>query len=147
MKISIGSDHAGFELKENIARWLKDSGYEISDKGTFSAGSVDYPDFAAEVAKEVAEGSSDNGILVCGSGVGVTIAANKVKGIRAANCYNEEIAVLSRSHNDANVLALGARFLNGDLAIKIVDVWLHQDFEGGRHQRRVEKINQLEEAN
>lgn len=145
MKVSIGSDHAGFELKEIIARWLKKSGYEISDKGTFSAEKVDYPDFAALVAEEVAQGKTQRGILVCGSGVGVTIAANKVKGIRAANCYNEEIAALSRAHNDANILALGARFLNADLALKITEVWFKQEFENGRHQRRIEKINKLEE--
>ena len=144
MKISIGSDHAGFELKKTIAGWLSQQGHEIIDKGTFSLDSVDYPDFAQKVAKDVSEGLSERGIVVCGSGVGVSIAANKIKGIRAANCYNEEIAALSRAHNDANVLALGARFLNAEMALKITQVWLATEFEGGRHQRRVEKISQLE---
>lgn len=146
MKISIGSDHAGFQLKNKIVDWLKEAGYEVSDKGTFSTESADYPDFAALVAKEVAEGISDRGILVCGSGVGVTISANKIKGIRAANCYNEEIAALSRAHNDANVLALGARFVSVDLALQITKTWLEADFEGGRHQGRIDKISELEQS-
>lgn len=145
MRVSIGSDHAGFELKDVITRWLNKSEYEVSDKGTFSTESVDYPDFAAKVAQEVAQGKTERGILICGSGIGVTIAANKIKGIRAANCYNEEIAALSRAHNDTNVLALGARFINADLALRITEVWLKQEFEGGRHQRRIEKISRLEE--
>ncbi|TET54476.1 MAG: ribose 5-phosphate isomerase B [Actinobacteria bacterium] len=147
MRISIGSDHAGFELKKTIADWLKKSGYETEDKGTFSADSVDYPDFAALVAKGVAQDSSDKGIIVCSSGVGVTMAANKIKGVRAANCYNVEIAKLSRAHNNANVLTLGARFLDNKLALKITDAWLNTEFEGGRHQRRVDKISELEEEN
>jgi len=145
MKISIGSDHAGFELKKTLAEWLSQQGHEINDKGTFSCDSVDYPDFGVSVAKDVSGGASEKGILVCGSGVGVSIVANKIKGIRAANCYNEEIAALSRAHNDANVLTLGARFLNTDLAIKITRVWLETQFEGGRHQQRVDKISRLEE--
>jgi len=144
MKISIGSDHAGFELKKTLAEWLSQQGHEINDRGTFSPDSVDYPDFAVSVAKDVSEGASQRGILVCGSGIGVSIAANKVKGIRAANCYNEEIAALSRAHNDTNILTLGARFLNDDLALKITQVWLETRFEGGRHQIRVEKITRLE---
>ncbi len=147
MKISIGSDHAGFKLKEVVVDWLKSAGYQVDDKGAFSLDSVDYPDFAAIVAKEVATGSADMGIVICGSGAGVTIAANKVKGIRAVNCYNEEIAALSRAHNNANVLALGARFLNEDLALKITKTWLEEEFEGDRHQKRIDKINQLEEEN
>ncbi len=147
MRISIGSDHAGFELKKTIADWLKKSGYEMEDKGTFSADSVDYPDFAALVAKDVAQGSSDKGIIVCSSGVGVTMAANKIRGVRAANCYNVEIAKLSRAHNNANVLTLGARFLDNELALEITDAWLNTEFEGGRHQRRVNKMNNIEEEN
>jgi ribose 5-phosphate isomerase B len=147
MKISIGSDHAGFELKQTVAAWLKGAGHEVIDNGTNSAGSVDYPDFAELVAKDVVQGKVERGILVCGSGVGVTIVANKIKGIRAANCYNEEIAIASRAHNNANVLSLGARFLNEDLSIKIVEAWLGTEFEGGRHQQRLDKIGQLEEGN
>ncbi len=146
MKISIGSDHAGFELKKNIGEWLKKNGHEVVDRGSESTESVDYPDFAFVVAKDVAGGDSERGIVVCGSGVGVAIVANKVKGIRAANCYNEEIAALSRAHNDANVMTLGARFVNEEEALSIVKVWIEHKFVGDRHQRRLDKISKLEEG-
>ncbi len=147
MKISIGADHAGFALKQVIGEWLKEKGHEVVDKGPESTESVDYPDFALAVAGDVANSDSEKGILICGSGVGVTIVANKVKGIRAANCYNEEIAALSRAHNDANVLTIGARFVERDKALRIIEVWLDQEFEGERHQRRLEKIANIERKN
>ncbi|HDZ86502.1 hypothetical protein LCGC14_1041990 [marine sediment metagenome] len=147
MKISIGADHAGFTLKQVIGEWLKEKGHEVVDKGPESTKSVDYPDFALAVAGDVANNESEKGILVCGSGVGVTIVANKVKGIRAANCYNEEIAALSRAHNDANVLTIGARFVEAEKALQIVEVWLDQEFEGERHQKRLEKIANIEREN
>ncbi len=144
MKISLGADHAGFELKERVREHLKQQGIEVHDRGTVSNDSVDYPDFAREVGEEVAAHQADLGILVCGSGVGMSIAANKVPGIRAANVSTEYEAEMSRRHNDANVLSIGARVLDEAKAMAIVDKWLHTDFEGGRHQRRVDKIMAIE---
>lgn len=144
MKIAIGADHAGFELKEKIKRRLVDQGFEIKDHGTVSNNSVDYPDFAREVGHEVASKKADLGILVCGSGIGMSIAANKVAGVRAAHVGTVYEAQLSREHNDANILTLGSRTLDEDTAFKIVDKWLRTPFAGGRHQRRVDKISQLE---
>jgi ribose 5-phosphate isomerase B len=144
MKIAIGADHAGFELKQKIRQWLAGQGLEIQDEGTVSNESVDYPDFARKVGEDVAGHRADLGILVCGSGIGMSIAANKVPGVRAANVTTEYEAQMSREHNDANVLALGARILSDDQARKIVDKWLHTSFAGGRHQRRVDKITQIE---
>lgn len=144
MKIAIGADHAGFEEKEKVKVALDKMGVEYTDMGTDSTASVDYPDFARKVGEAVADGEYDRGILVCGSGTGMAIAANKVPGIRAAVAWNEEIAKLSRQHNDANVLALAARFIPDEEQEKIVKAWLATDFEGGRHERRVEKIEQIE---
>ena len=139
-KIAIGCDHAGFEMKEQIIRHLKDQGYDIQDKGAFSTESVDYPDFAHSVAKAIENEEADLGILLCGSGNGISMAANKHQGIRAALCWKKEIAELARLHNNANVLSLPARFISDKEALEIVDVFLSTEFEGGRHERRVNKI-------
>ncbi len=144
MKIAIGADHAGFELKEKIKQRLVQQGIEVRDEGTVSNESVDYPDFARKVGEEVAARQVDYGVLVCGSGIGMSIAANKVPGVRAANVTTEYEAQMSREHNDANVLAVGARILKDDEAFAIVDKWLHTPFAGGRHQRRVDKIMEIE---
>jgi len=144
MKIALGADHAGFELKEKIRQHLVDKGVQVDDRGTNSAESVDYPDFAAAVGEQVAAKKADFGILVCGAGIGMSMAANKVAGIRAANVHSEVEAQLSREHNNANVLALGARLLDESAALSIVDRWLNTSFAGGRHNRRVEKISAIE---
>lgn len=139
-KIAIGADHAGFELKEKVREWLTRSGFEYKDFGTYTAESADYPDFAHPVASAVEKKEFDLGILICGSGNGVCITANKHQGIRAALAWNEELASLARQHNDANVLCLPARYISSDLAMKITDKFLSSSFEGGRHDRRVKKI-------
>lgn len=144
MKIAIGADHKGFELKEKIKKYLMDSGHQVTDFGTHSTESVDYPDFGFKVAESVARKEVDFGIAICWTGNGINIAANKVKGVRSALCLNEEMASLARSHNDANVLALSSKYVSPDLASKIVDVWLSTKFEGGRHARRLEKIRDNE---
>jgi ribose 5-phosphate isomerase B len=144
MKIAIGSDHAGFRLKEVIRGKLAAAGHQVDDLGTNSAESVDYPDFAGAVARKVASGEAERGILVCSSGVGMSIAANKVRGVRAALGVGEEEVELTRSHNDANVLALGAKFTDQATAEKLVDIFLSTGFEGGRHARRIAKIEELE---
>lgn len=144
MKIAIAADHAGYEEKEKIKKTLDSIGADYTDMGTDSTVSVDYPDFARKVGEAVADGAYDRGILVCGSGTGMAIAANKVPGIRAAVAWNEEIAKLSRQHNNANVLSLAARYIPDEEQEKIVKAWLETDFEGGRHERRVEKIEQIE---
>jgi ribose 5-phosphate isomerase B len=144
MKIALGADHAGFELKEKIKQHLLKHGMLVNDLGTHSTESVDYPDYARAVGEEVARRRADWGILVCGAGIGMCIAANKVMGIRAANIHSEIEAQLSREHNNANVLALGARLLDHDLALRIVDRWLNTAFAGGRHAGRVEKISAIE---
>ena len=144
MKIALGADHAGFELKEKIKQYLLEKGITVDDRGTDSPQSVDYPDYAFRVAEEVAAGKADSGILVCGSGIGMSIAANKVHGVRAAHVTSVMEAQLSREHNDANVLAVGGRVLDEATARRIVDCWLSTDFAGGRHQQRVEKIAAIE---
>ena len=144
MKIAIAADHAGFEEKEKIKKTLDRLGVDYTDMGTDSTASVDYPDYARKVAEAVADGEYERGILVCGSGTGMAIAANKVPGIRAAVAWNEEIARLSRQHNNANVLSLAARYIPDEEQEKIVKAWLETDFEGGRHERRVEKIELIE---
>ena len=144
MKIAIAADHAGFEEKEKVKKTLDEIGVEYTDMGTNSTESVDYPDYARKVGEAVAAGEFDKGILVCGSGTGMAIAANKVPGVRAAVAWNEEIARLSRQHNNANVLSLAARYIPDEEQEKIVKAWLETDFEGGRHERRVEKIEQIE---
>ena len=145
MKVALGADHAGFELKDALKRVLDELGVQYEDLGTTSAASVDYPDYAAAVGKGVADGRFDRGILVCGSGIGMSIAANKVAGVRAAMVNDPETAKLSRMHNDANVIALGARTTSPDVANQIVRAFLQTDFEAGRHVRRVEKIQELED--
>lgn len=139
-KIAIGADHAGFELKEKVREWLKLSGFDYKDFGTYSSESADYPDFAHPVASAVENKEFDLGILICGSGNGVAITANKHQDIRAALCWTEDLASLARQHNDANVLCLPARYISIELAVKITDKFLNSAFEGGRHDRRVKKI-------
>jgi ribose 5-phosphate isomerase B len=140
-KIAIGSDHAGFEYKEALKKWLVASGYDTKDFGTTSKDSADYPDFAHPVSEAVEKKEFDFGVLVCGSANGVAITANKHQGIRAAICWNEELASLSRLHNNANIVCIPARFISLDLAEKITDKFLHEKFEGGRHEKRVNKIS------
>ena len=144
MKIALASDHAGFAEKEKLKPLLRDLGVEFEDLGTESEASVDYPDYAAKVAEAVAEGRAEQGLLVCSSGTGMAITANKVPGVRAAVAWSEETARLARQHNDANVLALGARTTPPDDIPKIVRAWFGASFDGGRHAARVEKIRKLE---
>lgn len=144
MKIAIASDHGGFELKKEIIRLLESKKIEYKDFGTFSTDSVDYPDVAIPCAEAVAGGEFTRGIIICGTGIGVCISANKVKGIRAALCHDTFSARMSRMHNDANVLTMGGRVIGPGLAAAIVEEWLKGAFEGGRHQRRVNKITEYE---
>ncbi len=147
MKIAIGSDHAGFQYKEIVKKHLEEKGFHVIDKGTYSEERVDYPVFGEAVANAVASGEADRGIVICGTGIGISIAANKVKGIRAALCTNEYMARMARKHNDANILAFGARVLGIDVALGIVDEFFSTDFEGGRHEKRVNIIKEIEEKN
>jgi ribose 5-phosphate isomerase B len=142
--IAIGADHAGFSLKEQLRRWLAADGHHVIDHGTHSTDSVDYPDYAALVARTVRDGGAERGVLVCGSGIGMAMAANKVGGVRAVVAGDPEVARLSRQHNDANVLALGARLTAPTQALDVVRAWLATPFEGGRHTRRVDKLAQLD---
>lgn len=144
MKVIIGSDHGGFRLKQELVALLEEMGIEVEDIGCHSLDSVDYPDYARPVAERVANGEFDRGILVCGTGIGMSIAANKVKGVRCAVVSDEFSARMSREHNQANVLAIGERVVGVDLAKSIVRVWIETEFAGERHQRRVEKIRALE---
>ena len=146
MKISLGADHAGYLLKDRIRQYVTERGYQVVDEGTNTSDSVDYPDYALKVAEDVAAGRAERGILVCGSGIGMAITANKVDGIRAANISNAYEAQMSREHNDLNVLTLGARILNETDAMHIVQIWLETPFSGGRHSGRLDKIHQIEEA-
>ena len=141
--IAIGADHAGFELKEKVKGLLTEMGLPYKDLGTNSTASTDYPDYAYAVAESIAKGESDRGIMVCGTGIGMAITANKVEGIRAANVESVEAAKMSRSHNNANVVAIGARLTPWETAKEIIRVFLTTPFEGGRHERRVEKIHTL----
>lgn len=143
MKLSIGCDHAGFEYKEALRDFVKGLGHEVIDVGTFSVERADYPDFGVAAARLVSNGTVDFGIVICGSGIGITIAANKVSGIRAANCVTVEMAQLSRAHNNANVVGIGERLVSLELAKEIIATFLATEFEGGRHTQRVEKIHQL----
>ena len=142
--VGLGADHAGFPLKEDLKAWLITRGYDVVDFGTQSADAVDYPDYAAAVASAVTAGKADFGVLVCGTGIGMAIAANKLPGIRAAACSDAYTARMSREHNDANILALGARITGRDAAIEILETWLAATFAGGRHARRVDKIVALD---
>lgn len=144
MKIALAADHAGYEEKEKIKKTLDELGVEYDDLGTVSTESVDYPDYARKVGEAVANGRAEQGLLVCGSGTGMAIAANKVPGVRAAVAWNEDIARLAREHNDANVLSLAARFTPPGEIDKIVRAWFGAHFDGGRHGRRVEKISEIE---
>ena len=142
--LAIGSDHGGYELRQIIMKHLAERGIEYRDFGTFSAESCDYPDYGEAVGRAVASGECERGIVICGTGIGISIAANKVRGIRCALCGDCYSAEMARAHNDANVLALGARVLGEGLALKIVDTFLDTGFEGGRHARRVAKIMAIE---
>jgi ribose 5-phosphate isomerase B len=141
MKISIGNDHAGFDYKEAIKASLIAAGHEVTDHGTYGLDSVDYPDFAHPLANSVESGNTDLGILICGSGNGVCMTANKHQGIRAALCWNVELGALARQHNNANVVCLPARFISLELAQEITNTFISTDFEGGRHENRVNKIS------
>lgn len=144
MRIALASDHRGVGYKKRMKELLVQLGHEAVDFGPEGGDSVDYPDYALPAARAVARGECDRGVLVCGSGIGMSIAANKVRGIRAALCHNEETARMSRKHNNANVLCLGADFVPEDLAVKVLTAWLDTAFEGGRHQRRVDKVMDAE---
>lgn len=141
MKISLGTDHAGYRLKEKVKELLNSLGHEVVDFGTFSEESVDYPLFIRPAAEAVARGECERGIVFGGSGNGEAMAANKVRGVRCALCWNEEVARLSRQHNDANVLSLGERVIPEETALEVVRVWLTTDFEGGRHARRIAMLD------
>jgi ribose 5-phosphate isomerase B len=140
MKIAVGADHAGFALKQQVVVWLREAGHEVDDVGAHSADRVDYPDFAHQVANKVADGDAERGVLVCGSGIGMAMAANRHKGVRAANCGHEYQAEMTRRHNDANVLCIGERTVGPGLAEAVVRVFMETGFDGGRHAGRVEKI-------
>ena len=144
MRIAIGSDHRGYDVKRRIRSLLEQLGHEVLDLGPDSSESVDYPDFAFQVARAVSEGRADRGILICGTGIGMCIAANKVPGVRAAPCHDSITAEMSRRHNDANVLCLSADLLGEELIDRMVHIWLTTEFEAGRHARRVEKITRFE---
>jgi ribose 5-phosphate isomerase B len=141
--VALASDHAGYVLKAAIKNWLEEEGIAYTDFGTFTPESTDYPDYAVKAAKSVANGEHDCGIVICGSGIGVSITANKVRGIRAALCWDVELGKLARQHNNANILALPGRFVSEEKAIEIVESFLTTEFEGGRHERRVRKIHDL----
>lgn len=144
MKIALASDHGGFELKEDIKRYLISNNYEVLDLGTYNGEeSVDYPNYGKACGEAVVGGKADKGIVFCGTGIGISITANKVKGVRCALCTSVFMAEMSRCHNDANLLALGGRTTELELALEIVKTWLKTDFEGGRHQRRVDLIDQM----
>lgn len=141
MKIAIGGDHAGFQYKERLIAHLKEAGHEVQDYGPGTSDSVDYPDHVHPLATTIAEGDADLGILICGSANGVAMTANKHENVRAAICWNSELAALARQHNNANIICLAARFLAYEYAESLVDTFISTDFEGGRHQKRVDKIN------
>ena len=145
MTVALGCDHAGWELKERLKAWLIQTGHQVLDFGTHSPDPVDYPDYALQVADSVASGKAERGVLVCGTGIGMAMVANKVPGVRAAFCPDPFTARLSREHNDANVLTLGGRLMGREMAIEILGIWLATPFEGGRHNRRIAKIREAEE--
>jgi ribose 5-phosphate isomerase B len=144
LSVALGADHAGWELKEALKAWLIDAGYQVLDFGTHGPDSVDYPDYALQVAGAVTVGKVERGVLICGTGIGMTIAANKVSGIRAALCGDVFTARMSREHNDANVLALGGRLTGRETGLEILRAWIETPFAGGRHARRVDKIADLQ---
>lgn len=143
MKIALASDHGGFELKEKVKSYLQTNGHEVIDLGCNSDDSTDYPEYGKACGEMVMRGDAERGIVICGTGIGISIAANKVKGIRCALCTSLLMAEMSRRHNDANMIALGGRILEHDFALNIVEVWLNTDFEGGRHQRRVDLLDRM----
>ena len=145
-RVALGADHAGFQAKESLKKYLQSAGYAVNDAGAWSEESVDYPDLAVKVALSVREGRDDLGILICGTGIGMAMAANKVDGIRAAVAHNAMTARMSREHNDANVLAMGARVLNENQIIEAAATFLDAQFAGGRHQRRVDKLSELDRS-
>ena len=145
MKIAVACDHGGVQLKNVLLKYLNEKGCEVEDFGTCTADSCDYPDFALPAAEAVACGKCERGILICSTGIGISIAANKVKGIRCAHCHDTYSAKYSRLHNDANMLAFGQKIIGEGLMLEIVDIFLNTDFEGGRHQRRIDKIKAIEE--
>jgi ribose 5-phosphate isomerase B len=147
MHVAVASDHRGYQLKENIVAVLKSLGHQVEDVGTCTSESVDYPDFAALVAKKLSDGAADRGVLICGTGIGMAIAANKFKGVRAAPCSDEITAEISRRHNDLNCLCLSADLLSAKVVERMIETWMTTDFEGGRHLRRIEKIKKLEDDN
>ena len=147
MKIAIAADHGGFELKDSMVEYIKSLGNEVMDLGTNSADSVDYPDYAKKVCEEIQKGNSDLGILICGTGIGMSLAANKFEGIRAACVSDVYSAKMSRNHNNANVLCIGARVIGDEVAKLIIKTFLENEFEAGRHQRRVDKIMAIEKEN
>lgn len=142
--IAIGSDHGGFELKNHIMKHLEERGIEYKDFGSYTEDSVDYPDIAEKVCEAVNSKECDKAILICGTGIGISMSANKIKGIRAALCHDVYSAEMTRRHNDSNALCMGGRVIGRELAFKITDVWLDTEFEGGRHQRRIDKVMALE---
>lgn len=146
MKVAIGCDHGGFELKEAVREYLEACGLEYEDFGTFSTESVDYAPIAAKAARAVVEGRADCGVLVCSTGLGISMAANKVKGIRAAVCTNEFCAEMTRRHNNANILCMGGKVVDRETGLKLVEIFLNTPFDGGRHQRRIDQIAQIEEG-
>ncbi len=147
MRIAVGSDHRGLTVKQRVVPLLQQMGHEVTDVGPANPGSVDYPDYAFEVAKAVGDGRADRGVLICGTGIGMCIAANKVRGVRAAPCHDSITAELSRRHNDSNVLCLSADLLGEELIERMIRIWLDTPFEAGRHARRVDKIMQFEAGN
>ena len=146
MKLVIGCDHGGFELKEAVRGYLEEHHIDYEDFGAFSTDSVDYAPIAAKAAKAVAAGKADYGVLICSTGIGISIAANKVKGIRAALCTNTFCAEMTRRHNNANILCMGGKVVDRETALKMLELFLHTEFEGGRHQRRIDQIAQVEEG-
>lgn len=146
MRVYLGSDHAGFELKEQVADVLRDLGHDVVDIGAYTDESVDYPDYAERVARAVAAGEAPFGVLICGTGIGMAIAANKVPGIRAVQASDPEMARMARLHNDANILTLPGRYIDKERAAEVLSVFLSTPFEGGRHQRRIDKIGEIEQS-
>lgn len=145
MRIALGTDHRGFEIRSKVIDLIHRLGHEVQDVGTLTADSVDYPDFAALVGRKVSSGEADRGILICGTGLGMCIAANKIRGVRATPCHDDLTAEMSRRHNDSNVLCLSADLLGERLVDRIIEIWLATPFEGGRHARRIEKIDEIEQ--
>ncbi|MFT7642797.1 MAG: ribose 5-phosphate isomerase B [Pirellulaceae bacterium] len=146
MRVSIGSDHRGYHVKEKLIQFLTKLGHEVSDEGTHESKSVDYPEIASKVSRKVSDGSVDRGVLICGTGIGMAITANKFQGVRAATCYDEVTAEMSRRHNDVNVLCLSGDMLGERRIDRMVQIWMDTEFEGGRHARRIESIAEIEAA-